>query len=259
VTELTGLLIVVFFAALLTAIATGVGAVPFFFVRDVSTKLGGAMEGLAAGMMAAASAYLIYEGLVVVDPMPTLEVIAGVLAGVLFFLLTARWLDENEHFDIAGLRKSGGAAALLIVAAMTAHSFPEGVAVGVAFATTKEDAGLSFGAAITTAIAFHNVPEGLAISVALRSKGIAAWKCVLWAIATSLPQPAVAPFAAWLTWLFAPLLPAGMGFAAGAMLALVAMDLLPGSAKRTGVPGAIGWTTAGIALMTGLSVAIGSL
>jgi zinc transporter, ZIP family len=261
------LLIIVFLAALVTCLATGLGALPFLFVGKLSERVGGLMDGAAGGMMAAASVYLVIEGLTYDGgSQELLEVALGVLTGVLFFLVLGRWLHEHEDFDVAGLREKGGVAALLVVGAMFIHSLPEGVAVGVSFGganpsldvvTVRES--LGFGSAISAAIAFHNIPEGLAISVALRAKGIKVWKCAVWAIVSSVPQPVAAPIAFWLAWIFVPLLPAGMGFAAGAMLTLVALDLAPGARSRVGTPRAIASGLAGAGLMAGLSVAFASI
>jgi zinc transporter ZupT len=109
------------------------------------------------------------------------------------------------------------------------HSLPEGIAIGVAFGS--EDKGL--GVAVVSALAVHNIPEAIAITLALRANGVSTWKCMGWALFTSLPQPLAAPFAAWLIWIFEPLLPAGMGFAAGAMTFLVIDELLPEALEKT--------------------------
>jgi len=106
---------------------------------------------------------------------------------------------------------------------MTVHSAPEGVAIGVAFGSREE----GLGVAVVSALAVHNIPEAIAITLALRANGVSTWKCLWWAMFTSLPQPLAAPVAAWFIWIFEPLLPAGMGFAAGAMIFLVVDDLLP--------------------------------
>ncbi len=267
--DLATLLIIVFLAALVTCLATGLGALPFLFVPMISERVGGWMEGLAAGMMAAASVYLVFEGLTYrpdgivpsLGEMAWLEVLLGGVVGLLFFLIAGRWLEENEEFDIAGLRKTGGLSGLLIVGAMFIHSLPEGVAVGVGFGVASTDIGegLGFGTAISTAIAFHNIPEGLAISVALRSKGMSVGRCALWSIVSSIPQPLAAPIATWLAWIFVPMLPAGMGFAAGAMLALVAIELGPNAWKRVGPAGAVFAAVVGAGVMTGLSVVITGL
>ncbi len=68
---------------------------------------------------------------------------------------------RNNHFDVADLRGGDARKALLILSVMTAHSFAEGVGVGVSFG-----GGQRLGLFITLAIALHNIPEGLAISLA---------------------------------------------------------------------------------------------
>ena len=52
----------VFGAALVTALATGLGAGPFLFVAHPARSWVGVANALAAGFMIAASALLFYEG-----------------------------------------------------------------------------------------------------------------------------------------------------------------------------------------------------
>jgi len=143
--------------------------------------------------------------------------------------------------------------------AMTIHSFPEGVAVGVSYGTALREAGShSFGDVITLVIALHNIPEGTAIAVVLRAKGVSPWACVGWAIFSSLPQPIGAVPAAWGVWLFEPLLPAGMGFAAGAMMYLVVTDLIPDSRDHAGPTKAAISFFVGLIIMIALGQLVGS-
>ncbi|MFG0284519.1 MAG: ZIP family metal transporter [Phycisphaerales bacterium JB039] len=229
--ELLRLLAITFVAAMVADISMIFGVIPFFFVSNVSGRLAGAFSAAAAGMMAAASlVQLVGEGLERAPGVGVWEVAAGFGLGALFYMGAARWVRANEDFDILKLRQSGGLRALLIVAVMTVHSLPEGVAIGVAFGSREEGLGL----AIVSALAVHNIPEALAITLALRAAGVSTWACMGWAMFTSLPQPLAAPFAAWLIWIFEPLLPAGMGFAAGAMTYLVVDDLLPEALERAG-------------------------
>jgi zinc transporter ZupT len=75
-----------------------------------------------------------------------------------------------------------------------------------------------------------------------------------WAIISRLPQPLAAPFAAWAIWLFEPLLPAGLGFAAGAMMYLVIAELLPEAypeAGRDGTAVAFGVGLMGMLVLNG--------
>jgi len=147
--------------------------------------------------------------------------------GVCAFMGASSWIKNNDEFDIGGLRRSGGAAAILIVAALTIHSLPEGLAIGVAYGATPETGDTAFGLSVALALAVHNIPEGTAITVALRGQGVSTVRCMGWAVVSSIPQPLGAVPAAWLVWLFEPLLPAGLGFAAGAMMYLVVDELLP--------------------------------
>ena len=63
---------------------------------------------------------------------------------------------------------------MLLISVMTAHSFAEGVGVGVSFGGSGELATF-----ITAAIAVHNIPEGLAISLVLVPRGVPVWQAAL--------------------------------------------------------------------------------
>lgn len=228
--ELFHLLLITFGAAVLADVSMVFGVIPFFFVDKIPERLAGTFSAAAAGMMAAASlVQLVGEGLDRAPGIQGWEVAAGLALGAFFYYLAARWVKANENFDFGSLRKNGGERSLLIVAAMAVHSMPEGVAIGVAFGSQEE----SLGIAVVSALAVHNVPEAIAITLALRASGISTKACLGWALLTSLPQPIAAPFAAWFIWIFEPLLPAGMGFAAGAMVYLVIDDLLPDAFEKT--------------------------
>ena len=88
-------------------------------------------------------------------------------------------------------------------------------------------AGATVAVAITVAIAVHNVPEGLAITAVLRPRGASLVACAGWSVVSSLPQPLMAVPAFLFVEAFAPALPYGLGFAAGAMVFMVFVELLP--------------------------------
>src|SRR6056297_2325657 len=210
-------------AALVTAIRTGAGALPFLFVRKLGERTVGWSNAAAAGLMLAASHSLIAEG-VSLDITLTL---VGVLVGLGAIVTADRLLAGTGDVEVADLQCAGAAKALLIRGIMTAHSFAEGVGVGVSFAGSE-----GLGAYITTAIAFHNVPEGLAIALVLVPRGSPVWKAGLWAIFTSLPQPLMAAPAYLFVETFRPLLPVGLGLAAGAMIWMVFSELFPEALER---------------------------
>ena len=209
----------VFWYALLTALATALGALPFAFIKSVSPRVVGYSNALAAGLMLGASFGLIVEGARTRGGATLL----GVIGGVVFMLVVQRWIGEHggeAHF--LGARGVGARRMLMIIAVMTVHSFAEGAAVGVSFG-----GGVTLATAITLAVAVHNIPEGLAISAVMRPQGASLLACAWWSFFSSLPQPLAAVPAYLFVERFSATLPYGLGFAAGAMIFMVLVELLP--------------------------------
>lgn len=243
------LVITTFAAALLTDLATGLGALPFLFVRKLSRLWQGRFAALAGGMMLSASVFsLSGEAL---KRGTRWELALGILSGALFLALASRAL-EGRHWKISGLSEEASRKSLLVLIAMSIHSFPEGIAIGVGYATGE----LEFGALIALAIAVHNIPEGIAISLPLRAQGVSVARCAYYSILSSLPQPIGAIPSVIAVSIFQEMLPAGLGFAAGAMIYLVVAELLPESLEGAGCGPreTAGWIIAGTVIMLVLSV-----
>ena len=132
---------------------------------------------------------------------------------------------------------------ILVVGVMALHSFTEGIGLGVSFGSQHD----GFGALISATLAIHNVPEGLAVVLALLTGrggggegggggggGVPLVDCALWAIATSLPQPLTAVPAYLQTRYFMPVMPVGLGLAAGAMCYVALFELLAEAAEALG-------------------------
>jgi zinc transporter, ZIP family len=215
----------VFLLALLTAVASGFGALPFLFVKDLSRGLLGVSNALASGLMLAASFGLVYEG----AAYSLWRTLLGVVLGLTFIVLTRSLLQHDEYPAVfASMGGFDARKALLIVGVMTLHSFTEGVGVGVAFG-----GGQGLGLFITLAIAVHNIPEGLAISLVLVPRGVGVARAALWSVFSSLPQPLMAVPAFLFIAFFEPLLPIGLGFAGGAMIWMVFSELIPDALDET--------------------------
>src|SRR5262245_32308261 len=118
----------VFLAALVTAVATGLGVLPFLFVHRPGRTWLGLANGLAAGFMVGATLGLVGEGL----QRGPWETVVGVVAGAIFVAITSRALAARPALELGALRGADARRAFLIVATMTIHSFSEGVGVGVA-------------------------------------------------------------------------------------------------------------------------------
>jgi ZIP family zinc transporter len=223
--------VLVFLYALITALATGLGALPFLFVRTLSQRAIAYSNAVAAGLMLGASFGLVSEG----TGYGRIETVVGGVLGVVFILLTQRFLGDRDEEELVfgATRGEGARKMLLMMVVMTVHSFSEGVAVGVSFG-----GGMTLATLITVAIAIHNIPEGVAITAVLRPRGVGVARCVGWSIFSSLPQPLMAVPAFLFVESFATALPYGLGFAAGAMVFMVLVELLPeayGQGYRPGV------------------------
>lgn len=230
----------VFIFALLTAIATGIGAVPFLFLKKISKKWLGHSNAAAAGLMIAASFSLIYEGI----EYSLFSTVAGVLIGLIFIIVSENILSKHEGVDVSSLQGADARKFFLIMGVMTIHSFTEGIGVGVSFGGGQE-----LGIFITLAIAIHNIPEGLAISLVAVPRGLSPWYAIWWSILSSIPQPLMAVPAYLFVETFAPFLPVGLGFAAGAMIWMVFAELIP-EANEDSSPNSVGIiVTVSVALM----------
>ncbi|MFB6178972.1 MAG: ZIP family metal transporter [Halorientalis sp.] len=229
-------LVLVFIAGFITALATGIGALPFFFIEEVSDRLQVGLWGLASGIMVSASTFgLVLEGLSAANGQYDVYLmIGGLLAGAILVVIANRVISDH-HFDAGDFEQADFQKLVLVLGILTVHSFPEGVAVGVSFAELNLVGGLQFGPFVvpllaifmTVAISIHNIPEGLAISIPLRSMEVSNWRMVWWAVFSSLPQPIGAALAFYFVRIARQFLPAGFGFAAGAMIYLVVSEFIP--------------------------------
>ena len=219
-------------AGIFTAIVCGVGTLPFFVVDDVGDRVTVVLWGLAGGIMLFASIFgFIVEGL---GEGSVAQVGAGLLVGIALVVAADRLIAGYE-FQPREIPDADFRKLVLIVGVLTVHSFPEGVALGVAFADLGVDgdlviAGLAVPALavfITIAISVQNIPEGLAVAIPLHTYGIANWKIFGWAVFSSIPQPIGAGIAYVFVTIAREFLPFGFGFAAGAMIYLVLHDIFP--------------------------------
>lgn len=233
-----------------TALATGLGAVPVFALGRRADALRPLLWGLAAGVMAVASVVgLLAPAL---DEGSAGAVAGGLLAGVLFLIGGRRALARRD-VHVGSLRGDGVRRSVLVFGVLLVHSLPEGFAIGTAFAS--ERAGL--GVFVLLAIAVQNIPEGTASAIPMRDAGFPAAQQFWAAVATSAPQPVGAVAAFLLVEQIEALLPLSFAFAAGAMLALIVLELVPQAFTARTWRAALAGAAAGAALMLALSAAIG--
>lgn len=244
------MLLEVFIAALISDLATGLGALPFLFMDRVGARWNGIAGAAASGMMLSASVFALADK--ALHRGGALPVIVGMLAGALFFAWAAGFV-ERQHWRLGSWSEHDSRKSILLIGTMFIHSVPEGIAIGVGYATGE----IKFGLLLAAAIAVHNIPEGTAVSLPLRAKGASVWRCAWYAILTSVPQPLLAVPAFMLTSFFQPLVAPLLGFAGGAMIFLVMSELIPESLESCSRTETAWSTTIGLVGMLGFTAAIG--
>jgi ZIP family zinc transporter len=243
------------------ALATALGALPALFVRKISTRWEDVMLGFGAGVMAAAACFsLILPGVaagtdILGSKLAGATIVAvGFVLGALFLLLADKTLP-HEHPG-AGRHGPGWMhlrRVWLMVFAIALHNFPEGMAIGVGFSGGDTAVGMPLAAAI----ALQDIPEGLVVAVALRTVAYAPWQAAAIAALTGLAEPLGAIVGVALTSGFAPLYPAGLGFAAGAMIWVVSHEIIPETHRKGHEQAATLGLIGGFVVMMMLDTALG--
>ncbi len=249
------------FATMFTWGMTAAGAALVFGTKNVPRKLLDSMLGFAAGVMIAASFWSLLAPAIELSEAGSLPVwvppVIGFLAGGLFL----RGLDGVLPHLHPGMKVSEAEGlhttwrrSVLLVSAITLHNIPEGLAIGVAFGAvglgiTEGVPEASLGAAVALAIGIglQNFPEGTAVSMPLRREGISRGKSFFYGQLSATVEPVAAVAGAAAVLFARPILPYALAFAAGAMIFVVAEELIP-EAKR-GSP-----DIAALSLMVGFSV-----
>ena len=235
--------------SLLAGMGTGLGAVPIFFLRRMSPAVETTLLSVAAGIMLAAAAFsLLIPGIEAAEMrgygsrVATLVIAAAVLAGGGFFWLAHRFLP-HEHFvkgregpdpESGPVPSAGGPDATtirrlwLFIVAICLHNFPEGLAVGAGFG--QDDLGASI--ALALGIAIQNMPEGFIVAAALVALGYGVRLSFWLALLTGLIEPVGGLLGAAAVALVQPALPWALGLAAGAMIFVVAGEMIPETHRK---------------------------
>jgi ZIP family zinc transporter len=222
------IVVIGFFASILAGLATGAGALPAIFFKNISNNLFNSMLGAAAGVMLAATAFsLLVPGITygnAIWPGKGIYVVSlGMLIGAAFLHYADKQLP-HVHFDsISDTQLNSLKKVWLFIIAITIHNFPEGMSVGVSFGSGE----MKNGVVLAIAIALQNIPEGLAVALPLVGLGYNKWRAVGIATLTGLVEPVGGLLGITMVTAFQPILPIAMGFAAGAMLFVISEEIIP--------------------------------
>ena len=182
---------------------TALGALMVCFFKKINPKVLSSILGFSAGVMIAASFWSLLAP--AIDLSFELGYIAwilpaiGFIVGGLFVLLSDKFLDKvlknkKSLKEADSLKRS-----ILLVSAITIHNIPEGMS------------------------------EGAAVSLPLRNEGYSRFKSFMIGQASALVEPIAAVIGVVLVLTIRSILPFLLSFAAGAMIAVSARELLPES------------------------------
>lgn len=148
---------------------------------------------------------------------------------------------------------------MLLVVAITVHNIPEGLAVGVSFGAIGTTPSATFEAArnLAIGIGIQNFPEGLAVSVPLHAAGFSIGRAFWYGQLSGMVEPIFGVLGAVAVTVATLVLPYALSFAAGAMIYIVADDILP-EAHASGNGQLATWgTIVGFIVMMCLDVGLG--
>ncbi len=249
------------------AMTTAGAATVFFFKKDISPKINTLLLGFASGIMIAASVWSLlipaladahYASWGAFSWSPAA---VGFIIGGLFLVLLDKVVPHIhkgtniEEGPRISLKKS-----TKMFLAVTIHNIPEGLAVGFAFgaaATTGQPAAYIAALGLAIGIGIQNLPEGSAVALPLKNDMGSSKKAFLFGMGSGAVEPVFAVIGYFLAAYISILQPWLLAFAAGAMIFVVAEDLIP-DAKMSDEPHFGTWgVMAGFVLMMVLDVALG--
>jgi ZIP family zinc transporter len=242
---------------------TALGALVVCFFKAVNKKILDTILGFSAGVMIAASFWsLLIPALDLSKELGYIEWLfptIGFVAGGIFVLLSDKFLDRELTKRKSLKSKESLKRSILLVSAITIHNIPEGMAIGVAFGGIASGVpGVTIIGALMLAIGIgiQNFPEGAAVALPLRTEGYSRFKSFMIGQASALVEPISAVIGAILVVYIRGIMPILLAFAAGAMIIVVARELLPESVKDYKNLSTVG-VIVGFILMMILDVALG--
>lgn len=219
-------------ACIFTFSVTALGAGLVIFFKNINKNILDAMLGAAAGVMVAASFWSLLSPAISLAETLKMNIIlvittSFILGGLLLFVGDKIFSNLKIKNKDNNLKKI-----IMLVSSITLHNIPEGLAIGVAFGTIAyglDGATLTSACLLAFGIGIQNFPEGTAVSVPLRKYGLSRKKSFIFGSLSGIVEPIAGIVGAILALKIRVLLPFLLAFAAGAMIYVVVVELIPES------------------------------
>lgn len=246
-------------ATLFTWFVTICGASIVFIFKKVNKNVMDAMLGFASGVMIAASFWsLLLPSIEMSESLNMISWLVALIGFMLGGILLFTGDKVYEHYDKINDNKIKRIT--MLIASITLHNIPEGMAVGVAFGSlfyNIEGATLTNAWMLALGIGLQNFPEGAAVSLPLRREGFSRKKSFLLGSLSAIVEPIAGVIGALLVIKVRFLLPYLLAFAAGAMIYVVVEELVPESQTNERKSLMALFTLIGFSVMMILDVGLG--
>ena len=247
-------------AGLFTYGITILGASLVLFMKKINKTFMDSMLSLAAGIMIAASFFSLI--LPAINTLEELNMVKWFPLSIGFMLGGIFLYFGNKIYELKSKNKNNTRIkrSALIILSITLHNIPEGMAVGVAFGSILygiKGASLLSAWLIALGIGLQNFPEGSAVSIPLRREGFSRKKAFFLGQLTGIVEPISSVIGAVLVMKVRFLMPLLLSFAAGAMIYVVTMELIPESQTNKKKDLMTIFTIIGFTIMMFLDITLG--
>lgn len=234
---MTHLQMMIFSLIFIFSMTTLGAAIVFCFKKEISRKFNAIFLGAASGIMIAASIWSLL--------LPAIEqarhnwgnfvffpIGAGFTLGALFLFILGKIISLFESKTRRGqkAKRASVSRATKLFIAVTLHNIPEGLAVGFAFGVAlvmKTTATCVAALGLAVGIGIQNFPEGAAVSMPIKGASGSKLKGFLYGAASGIVEPIFALIGLFMVAYLQPLQPWLLSFSAGAMMFVVAEELIP--------------------------------
>ena len=247
-------------------LGTSLGSACVFLMKEkMHRQVERALTGFASGVMVAASIWsLLVPAMEQSENMKKFAFVPafiGFWAGIIFLLLLDSCVPHlHMNTDKAEGPKSKLAKTTMMVLAVTLHTIPEGMAVGVVYAGYKSgNVAITAGAALALSlgIAIQNFPEGAIISMPLAAEGRSRKKAFMYGVLSGAVEPVFGFLTILAVGFIVPAMPYLLSFAAGAMMYVVVEELIPEMSEGEHSNIGVVMFAVGFTIMMAMDVALG--
>ena len=206
-------------AGIMTFSITALGASLVFLVKNINKNIMNILLSISAGIMLSSSFFSLINP--AIESAKNLKMISwlicslGIILGcLLLFVCDKLYSNKNKS----------------LILSITLHNFPEGLAIGIAFgAAALGNETIISALMLALGIGIQNFPEGSAISFPLYRDGYSKFKAFVIGALSAIVEPIAALIGALIVSKAVYILPISLSFAAGAMLYVTVVELIPES------------------------------